>query len=223
MPLNPETLATLAFFNELAKEDLVLLAKRAHHFVAQPEQVVFLQDEPALGFYFVETGWLKGSKITSSGREQVLRYFGPGETVNEISLFLDIPNPATLIALELSSVWLIPREVVLGLMEANPKIMRGITQNLAKRLLYVVNLIEDLSLLPLEARLAKFLLEHAEAGIFKRRQWATQAELAARLGTVPDVLHRVLRSFSEAGLIEVERQHIIILDKGALEEKAKPI
>ncbi len=221
MPLNPETLAELAFFSELDKNDLSLLAQNALSFSAIPEQVVFLQGETARGLYFVETGWLKGSKITSTGREQVLRYFGPGETVNEVSLFLDSPNQATLIALEDSMVWLIPRETVLTMMESNPKVMRGITRSLAKRLLYVVNLVEDLSLLPLEARVAKFLLEHAEASIFERRRWATQAELAARLGTVPDVLHRVLRGFSEAGLIEVARQHIIILNRAGLEEKTQ--
>ncbi|MCA9838875.1 MAG: Crp/Fnr family transcriptional regulator [Trueperaceae bacterium] len=221
MVLRPEVLAKLSFFNELDYETLDYLARHSQHYDAIPEQVIFLQGEASKGLYLVESGWLKGSKITESGREQVLRYFGPGETINEVSLFLDIANPATLIVLEASSVWLIPRETVLGLMETNPKVMRGITRNLAKRLLYVVNLVEDLSLLPLEARLAKFLLEHAEDSIFERRRWATQAELAARLGTVPDVLHRVLRSFSEAGLIEVQRQQIFILDKVALQDKTK--
>lgn len=149
----------------------------------------------------------------------MLRYFGAGEAVNEVGLFVEASNPATLIALEPSVVWLIPRRAILELVDEHPNLLWPLTQNLARRLLYVVSLVEDLSLLPLEARVAKLLLEHSEENVFERRRWATQAELAARLGTVPDVLHRVLRSFTEAGLIAVKRQQIIILDSVGLERK----
>jgi CRP/FNR family transcriptional regulator len=148
----PEVLAGVSFFGELDQDVLRFLATKMVPMDAIAEQIIFLQNETSAGLYFVETGWLKGTKMTASGREQVLRYFGPGETVNEVSLFLDNANPATLIALEDSRLWLIPRETVLELMESNPEVMRAITRNLAKRLLYLVNLVEDLSLLPLEAR-----------------------------------------------------------------------
>lgn len=216
-----DNLVKMPFFKEVALEHLRALASQAQLINAVPEQVIFLEGETSQGLYVVEDGWLKGTKITESGREQVLRYFGPGETINEVGLFLDTPNPATLIALEDSKIWLIPGQAILSLMERNPKFMHSITRNLAQRLLYLVGLIEDLSLLSLEARFAKFLLEQAEGDMFTRRRWATQAELASRLGTVPDVLHRVLRNFSEAGLIEVQRQQIIILDRAGLEEKTR--
>ncbi len=221
MPLHANNLANIPFFKEVEAKHLQILATQALSLNVVPEQVVFLEGETSQGLYVVEDGWLKGTKIIQSGREQVLRYFGPGETINEVGLFLDAPNPATLIALEDSRVWLIPRQVVLNLMESNSKFMHSMTRNLAQRLLYVVSLVEDLSLLSVEARFAKFLLEQAEDDIFIRRRWATQAELASRLGTVPDVLHRVLRSFSEAGIIEVQRQQIIILNRADLEEKTK--
>ena len=49
-----------------------------------------------------------------------------------------------------------------------------------------------------------------------RQRWATQAEMAARLGTVPDMVNRALRKLAEAGMIHVERQQIQILDKEGL-------
>ena len=64
------------------------------------------------------------------------------------------------------------------------------------------------------------LLENASEGILHRRRWATQSEMAARLGTVPDVLSRVLRSFAEEGIIRLERREIHILDATKLEMKA---
>lgn len=216
-----KALRTISLFSEFELEALEHLAKYAHRLELASEQVVFLEGEASEGLYVVESGWLKGSKIAESGREQVMRYFGEGDAINEGVIFLEIPNPATLIALEESVVWLVPRQALLSLVDEQPKLLWPLIQSLAKRLHYVVGLVKDLSLLPLEARLAKFLLEHASKDTLERKRWATQAELAARLGTVPDVLQRVLRKFTEAGLIRVERQQINILDREGLAAKAQ--
>jgi DNA-binding transcriptional regulator YhcF (GntR family) len=45
--------------------------------------------------------------------------------------------------------------------------------------------------------------------------------MAARLGTVPDVMNRALRSLSEEGLIQIERRQIHILDREGLQARAK--
>jgi len=82
--------------------------------------------------------------------------------------------------------------------------------------------VEDLSLRTVEARLARFLLEQATGGVLRRQRWATQAEMAARLGTVPDELNRALRSLAEEGLIQVKRHQIQILDRQGLEAKVMP-
>jgi len=213
------SLAKIPFFTELEPSAVELIVEHAVSYEVAAEQVVFLEREPSKGLYVVASGWLKGCKISESGREQVLRYFRAGEVVNEVSLFIETLNQSSLIALEPSTVWLIPRQAVLSLVEEQPKLLWPLTQNLAKRLLYVVSLVEDLSLLPLEARLAKFILEQAKDDVFERRRWATQAELASRLGTVPDVLQRILRSLAEEKLIDVQRDRIVVLNHAGLEAK----
>ena len=72
----------------------------------------------------------------------------------------------------------------------------------------------------MEARFAKLLLEQAEGDVIERRRWTTQTELAAHLGTVPDVLSRVTRELTKAGLITMDKQHIRILDRAGLAERA---
>ena len=152
---------------------------------------------------------------------QILHFVGPGETFNEISVLAAVPNPATVMALEATTVSIVPRDIMLKLIDEHAGLARGIIQNLAGRLLNLVGLVEDLSLRSVEARLARVLLENAAAGVLQRRRWATQAEMAARLGTVPDVLNRGLRSLVEAGLIQIERREIRILDPEGLEAKAR--
>mgnify|MGYP000856244364 FL=1 len=79
---------------------------------------------------------------------------------------------------------------------------------------------EDLSLRTVTARLARLLIENASDDVILRRRWATQAEMASRMGTVPDVLNRALRSLAAEGLIEVDRQKIRICDRPGLKARA---
>ena len=184
-------------------------------------QIVFLEGEACTGLYIVQEGWLKAVKLSPSGREQILRFVGPGDTFSEISVLSVAPNnPATVIALESSSVLIVPRKVMLQLLDDHADLARIIIQNLAGRVMYLASLVEDLSLRSVEARLARVLLENASEGVLHRRRWATQSEMAARLGTVPDVLSRVLRSMVEDGIIQIERREIRIIDPQKLEMKA---
>ncbi len=183
-------------------------------------QVIFLEGEPCAGLYIVQQGWLKSVKISAAGREQVVRFVGPGEVFNDIGVFAGGMNQITAEALENTRVLIIPRQDLFRLIDEHPALCRVVIQNLANRILHLMSLVEDLSLRPVEARLARFLLEQAAENIVSRQRWSTQAELASRLGTVPDVLNRSLRSLVEQGLIRLERQQIDILDKAGLEEKA---
>lgn len=83
-----------------------------------------------------------------------------------------------------------------------------------------MKMVENLSLQTVEARLAGIFLEHSTSDVLNRRRWSTQTEMAARLGTVPDVLNRALRSLADEGLIQIERHQIQILDRKGLERKA---
>ncbi len=183
-------------------------------------QVVFLEGEPCTGLYVIQDGWLKAVKLSPTGREQTLHVVGPGEVFNAIGVFVESPNPATIVALEPATVWIVRRETMLQLLDEYPDLARVVIQNLAGRVLHLVTLVEDLSLRTVETRLARLLLERSEGEVLQRRRWTTQAEMAARLGTVPDVLNRALRSLVEEDFIQVERHQIRILDRQGLEAKA---
>jgi CRP/FNR family transcriptional regulator len=103
------------------------------------------------------------------------------------------------------------------LLDSQPALARLVIGDLSRRVLHLISLVEDLSLRTVEARLARLLLEQSADGILSRQQWATQTEMAARLGTVPDVVSRTLRKLQERGLIQLNRTEIHILDRAALE------
>jgi len=209
-------LKAISYFSGLDAAALRAAAQSAIRRVYDAGQVVILEGEPCTGLYIVESGWLKAVKIGMDGREQVLQTLGPGEVFNAISVFTDVPNQATVTALETSRVRVVQREILLNMIDTQPALARQVVQDLAGRVIHLVRLVEDLSLRSVEARLARLLLEQAEGETIPRQRWATQAEMAARLGTVPDVVSRTLRKLAEMGIIKVERHQIQILDKDGL-------
>lgn len=213
-------LSQVDYFAGLDPATLEVVGRAALRREFQADQIVLLEGEPCDGLYVIQEGWLKAVKLSPEGREQVLRFLGPGETFNVISVLRETPNPATVVALEPVTAWVVRREAMLQLLDDEPRLARMVIQNLAERILHLVGLVEDLSLRTVETRLARLLLEQASEGLVRRRKWATQAEMAARLGTVPDVLHRALRGLVEAGLIAVDRQQIRVLDREGLAAKA---
>ena len=215
-----EALSSVPYFQGLEDSTLQAIARAAIARRYEVGATVFLQGDPCAGLYVVQEGWLKSVRMSPAGREQVVRFLGPGETFNEVSVLADAPNQATVIALEPATVWLIRREELARLLETDLRLARAVTRHLAGRVLHLLTLVEDLSLRTVEARLARLLLEQAGEGRIQRRRWATQAEMAARLGTVPDVLNRALRKLGDEGLIHVERHQIQILDRQGLEARA---
>ncbi len=181
-------------------------------------EVVFLEGEPAVGLGLLVSGWIKVIKASPEGREQVLRFFGPGETFNEIAALSSRPNPATALALEPVGLWVLPREAITRLLRDQPELALSLIDSLAQRMVDLVNLVADLSLRSVTGRLARLLLDEAREDVLARPGWHTQAELAARLGTVPDVIQRALRGLEGAGAITVQRHEIRLRDRAALEK-----
>jgi CRP/FNR family transcriptional regulator len=215
-----EALSAIPYFACLDAPRLESVAQTAIRREYAAGQVVFLEGEPCAGLFVVQSGWLKAVKVSPAGREQVLCVVGPGELCNEIGVFAGCSNPATAVALEPSTAWIIQRETILQLLDQVPDLARMVTQSLARRVLHLNTMVEDLSLRTVEARLARLLLERASEGTLHRHRWATQTTMAARLGTVPDVLNRELTKLAEEGLIRVARHQIRILDHQGLQAKA---
>lgn len=213
-------LHTFDFLRGLDDATLSRLADSATWKVYPPNAVVFWEGDVETNLFYLQYGSLKAIKTAPDGREQVLRFVHEGEVFNEIGVLAKKPNPASAVTLEESGIWLIPRDVLERIVLEHPKTAMQIIENMADKIISLVSLAADLSLKTVEARFVNLLLEQAEDDVIERRRWTNQTELAARLGTVPDVLSRVIRELTKAGLIEMDKHHIRILDRAELAERA---
>lgn len=218
------TLRRMPRFGELTEETQRTIAAAAIHRQFGSGQVIFLEGEPANCIYVLESGWVKASRVTREGREQALMFFRPVEVFGDIASLTGAAYPGTAVALEPVTAWAIPAKTILDAIPCRPDLATAIIRHLGERILHYVNLVEDLSLRSVEARVANVLLRNAEMHdqqlIVPRRDWTTFDQMAARLGTVRDVLSRALKTLEAEQLLRVERQSIVILDPKGLADRA---
>lgn len=211
-----EQLALVPLFADLNPELLDELAVVAVGRDYAPGEVVFLEGDAPPGLLILHAGYLKVVKSSRQGREHTLAFLAPPQPVNAVAAFAHRASPATAIALEPTRVWLIPGDAIARLLRAHPEFAERVIENMAVHMVHLVELVADLSLRSVMERLAKLILDQAVGDTLVRPRWFTQTELAARLGTVPDVVQRALGRMDSDQLVEVSRQEIRIIDRAAL-------
>jgi len=219
MKTDAEALRRIALFADLPNETLARVAEPAIRRTYEPEDTIILEGDPCRAAYFIAAGHVRVLRTSPDGREQVLSQLGPGRSFNTVPLFQPHGiNHATAQAVDRAILYAIPKADLLRLVSMSPDLALALLQDFADRLDHLTDLVEDLSLRTVRGRLARFLLQQAETNTVTRR-W-TQAEMAARLGTVREMIGRTLRSFADAGFIRFDRQRIELLDREGLEAEA---
>jgi CRP/FNR family transcriptional regulator len=219
-----ELLGRSALFSGLTARDVDLLAEVARPKGLRKGEVLFLQGDPAEGFYVVGEGQLKVFQLSLAGREQILHVVGPGESVAEAALFGRRTYPASAQALERTGVFFFPREAFARLLASRPGLALNLIAAMAQRLREFASLIEQLSLASIRARLAQYLLNRhglLEPGALGRVHLGlSKRALASRLGTVPETLSRSLAGLVREGVVALDGRRVRVLDPEALREIA---
>ncbi len=218
-----QNLQNVQLFQGLSEEQLRGLESMGQRISHPSGGAIFSQDDAARGFYVILSGRVKVYKLSPEGREQILHLFGPGEPIGEVPVFAGETFPAHAETMEPSELWFLPRESLRELFARDPSLALNMLAILSKRLRRFTDLIEDLSLKEIPARLAAYLmhLQDAQGGYSDISLDVSKGVLAKILGTSQETLSRVLRRMAEAGILEVEQKRISIKDDGMLEDLAE--
>jgi CRP/FNR family transcriptional regulator len=217
-----QLLRQILYFRVLPLEDIseVVRALRIRRF--ENGEVVFRRGDSCEGLHIVLSGRVRTVIASADGREQVLKVFGPGRTFADISVFDDEPLPADAVAIAGSSIAVLPRTHVIDLLKRHPDAAIEVIRLFASRLRAYKHLVEDLSLRSVAGRVAKLLIDRA-SGVETlveesrtQRLTYTQDEIASMVGSVREVVQRALKAFEHAGLVEIDRGRIHVIDVAAL-------
>lgn len=178
---------------------------------------LFIEGESAHGLFLIRSGVVKIYKIGETGREQIIHLCYPGDSVAELPLFDDGPYPSSAAALEDTELLYIPRQSVMDILDSRPELYKQIVRVLATRMRKLVELVEDLSLRQVKQRLARLILKESN-GKNTFIMTFTNDEIAARLGSVRDVISRTFSALQNDDLISLSGRHITILNRARLED-----
>lgn len=184
-------------------------------------EILVVEGEPCPGLCVVETGLVKIFKTSPDGREQVLLLVRPGQSFADAAAFTGDPMPAGAMAVEPSSVLILPLAAVDRLLDQDCRFARAVIRHLSRQLEHVVQLVGDLSFRRVHARVAKVLLQSqypldgVGAGVGRRP--LTQREIAEMVGTAREVVSRTLASLEAEGFVRINHGQIEVLDRAGLE------
>jgi CRP/FNR family transcriptional regulator len=215
-----------AMFGELDDATLGALAARAVERRYARDEVLFLAGEEARGLYVVVEGAVRAYRESPDGREQVIHVERAGATVAEVPAFDGGTFPSNVAAEEPTAVLFIDKRDVRRLCLEHPQIGLAALKVLAGRLRRCAELVETLSLREVGQRLARFLLAEARAkGArdgrgFRLTLTHTNQQIAARVGSVREVVSRALARLQHDGLVVHEGRDLTIPDERRLADFA---
>jgi CRP/FNR family transcriptional regulator len=216
----PPLMRQISYFAHVAEPKLNRLAEQAILRSFAPGQIIFLETNESAGLWILEKGRVKAYKLSPDGQEYILRFFGPGDTFNDLAALDYGPNSASTMAITDVKAWVIPAEIFIAALEHDHELCMGVLQGLVGRVRELVSRVEDLALRPVTARLARFLLEQVEDPTLAHPA-VTRALIASHLATTPESISRSLRALESTGAIRFDRHRIIIENPDILLQQAQ--
>lgn len=221
MKITLDTFRSYPLISVLSEDEARKIFAMVRYKALKRDEILILEGDFSEFLFFTIRGWLKAEKTSyTDGRQQTIRFIGPGEIINELATFSKNASTVTVLALEDAQVFYLSHAIIESLMVENPDFSRAVIKNLADRIQHLLALVESLSLFSVEKRLARYLLDESKDNLLVRQSWKTQTEIASRLGTVLDVVNRNLLSLAKNNIIEMDREAIRILDRQKLSNLA---
>jgi CRP-like cAMP-binding protein len=228
MPPKPDLVATLRrlpLFTDLSEKELALVAENVSRLRYEEGAAIFSEGDPCHELLIVEVGTVKIFKSALDGREQLIGIERRGNSLAEVPVFDSGTYPASAEATSTTVLLRLPADNFRRICLQNPELALKVFKVLGHRLRHLMSLVEELSFSTVRKRLIAYLLKLAEdtgqqtARGIQFELLENNEELAARLGTVRELVSRNLGRLHGAGFIEMNRRTINLPDPAALRDE----
>ncbi|KAF0164647.1 MAG: transcriptional regulator Crp/Fnr family [Rhodocyclaceae bacterium] len=176
---------------------------------------VFDERQPCRGFPFVLDGAIRVVKVSAGGRELPLYRVRAGESciITSSCLLGHADYNARGVSEGPTKLALLPRQLF-DEMLGEPAFRDFVFSLFSERVAELMQLVEEVAFRKLDQRLAALLLGKG------RVVYATHQQLADELGSVREMVSRLLKGFAEQGLVRLGREQVEVLDAAGLRRVA---
>lgn len=218
-----EYLKNISLFENLNYEELEKIKSITRERIYKKGSIVIVEGEKSENVFIIKSGKVKIFKTSADGREIILDIKGKSKIFAEVTLFNNSKNPATVKAIEDSTILSINNYELEEIIKQNPDMALNIIKILNKRLNDAQSRIKNLALHDAYIRTSQTLYQLIDKyglanrnGIIELNLNLTREELASLVGTSRETVSRVLSQLSKDKAIKITGRKIIILDKEKL-------
>ncbi|MBV1924393.1 MAG: Crp/Fnr family transcriptional regulator [Flavobacteriaceae bacterium] len=209
----------------LNPEELEQISKNKTSLSFQKGELIFDEGEYLKGVYCVRHGISKLTKLSSNGKDQIIKFVSNGEVLGQRSTIANEPTNLKAIALNDMEVCFIPKNYFLENIKKNPRFSMEMLQDLAHELKEADDVIVNMSQKPVKQRIAETILhlENSfgldEEGFLLIR--LSREDISNIVGTATESCIRLLSTLKKEGLISTSGKRIMITDKETLQQVAE--
>jgi CRP/FNR family transcriptional regulator len=199
-------------FGKLPAPQLERLLAEAQLLQVPAGTVLFDASQPCRGFPLLLEGAVRVAKFAPNGREIMLYRVDPGQgcILSGGCLLGHSDYTARGIAEQDVTLLAVPPALFHELLLQFEPFRRFVFGMYGERLAEVMELVEEVAFRRLDERLAQLLIHRGPV------LEATHQKLADELGSVREIVSRLLRSFEDRGWVKLERERITVLDPKSL-------
>ncbi len=221
---NPRSLGELDLFQGLAPEQLAELNGLLRSQTVQAGTHFITAEQPGEVVYVLLEGTVKIYVTRVDGREVILAFLGPGDTVGEMSLVDSAGRSANVVTTEPSRLLWMDRATFQACLRTLTPLANNLVRLLAHRLRFANEQIQALCTLDVSGRVARQILAMADRygsrqadGDVRIPLRLTQSDLAEIVGASRERVNQVIVDFKHRGFISVDPDHRIrVHDRGEL-------
>ncbi len=200
---------------DLSATDFAALLDPGRQMTLPAGSQIFAEHQPCQGFPLVVEGSIKVLKQAPSGRELLLYRVRPGGSciITSSCLLGHTDYNARGIAESSLTLLAVPVPLFSRLMREHTPFRDFVFHLFAERISELMQLVEEVAFARLDQRLAKALLAREAATLN-----LTHQQLADELGSVREIVSRLLKGFAAQGLVSLGREQVTITDRDGLQK-----
>ena len=203
--------------SQLSPDDLAALLRPEAAMRLPAGTRLFAETQPCGGFPLVVAGSIKVVKAAANGREMLLYRVEPGDSciISSSCLLGHAPYTARGETETEVTLLVVPMPLFEKLLAGNREFRDFVFHLFADRIAELMQLVEEVAFHRLDQRLARLLLARGDD------IQSTHQALADELGSVREIVSRLLKGFAADGLVSLGREHIALLDRNGLQRLAE--
>lgn len=218
-PLAARVAAAFPALADAPPETLERMAREGVYRKAPAGTPMFDEHSPCSGFPLVLSGSIRVLQRYPNGRELQLYRVKPGESclLSGSCLLGHTDYAASGVAETDVELLILPPALFQALIADDESFRRHVFEVFGERLAALMQVVEAIAYQKLDQRLAALLVGRTANGEIH----ATHQALADDLGSVREIVSRLLRSFEDRGWVDLGRERVRIVDRAALESLAR--